>query len=231
MKIENLDWDSNLFGYSVGRILVEKNDTSHLKEVLFDSKFRLIYIESESPISERFLYHADTKVVYSKEIIFKNTFENNCSNVIPFNRQVLDYLQIEKLALVSGKYSRFAVDNKFIKNEFEKLYKIWIKKSIEKEIAKEVLVLVENHLIQGFVTIGEKNKDTSDIGLIAVIPDSQGKGYGSLLIKAAENFSFVNNYKRIQVVTQQVNQNAVRLYCKNGFSLFKTTYIYHFWNI
>ena len=96
-------------------------------------------------------------------------------------------------------------------------------------MALEVLVYSVDEVLAGFITITNKSKTLTDIGLVAVDPKFQGKGIGGVLVEAAEKYSFVNGYKEIQVVTQEYNKNAVKLYQKKGFDLYNKTYIYHYW--
>jgi len=82
--------------------------------------------------------------------------------------------ELEKLSIQSGKYSRYSVDKNIKRDKFEKLYTIWIKRSIGKEIADEVLVILDNGNIAGMITLGNKN-GKGDIGLLAVESRFRGK--------------------------------------------------------
>ena len=71
--------------------------------------------------------------------------------------------------------------------------------------------------------------DKGVIGLIAVSPLSQGKGYGHILNDACCNELIMRNINTIEVATQKDNKSACRFYEKCGFSVQSVTNIYHFW--
>ena len=208
--IKRLDWDSNFFGYEIGKIAInQKNEFS--TAALKDDNYKLIYVFSEEAIETNELILVDTKVVFHKLINEDKKgfgYKNRCE---PFNLCKHDLNKLENMAIESGKYSRFKLDSNFKKNEFERLYLEWIYQSYQKKMALEVLVYFIDEVLAGFITIINKSETLTDIGLVAVDPKFQGKGIGGVLIEAAEKYSFVNGYKEIQVVTQEDNKNAVKL--------------------
>jgi dTDP-4-amino-4,6-dideoxy-D-galactose acyltransferase len=226
--IKRLDWDSNFFGYEIGKIVVGPKNKFRIG-ALKDNNYKLIYVFSEEPIEINQLILVDIKVGFHKWINEDKkgfAFKNRCE---PFNLCKHDLNKLENLAIESGKYSRFKLDSNFQKNEFERLYLEWIYQSYQKKMALEVLVYSVDEVLAGFITITNKSETLTDIGLVAVDPKFQGKGIGGVLVEAAEKYSFVNGYKEIQVVTQEDNKNALKLYQKNGFDLCNKTYIYHYW--
>lgn len=135
---------------------------------------------------------------------------------------------LEALAIQSGPYSRFSVDPKLPEEKFIELYKIWINRSLKKEIADEVLVIREGENVVGMVTLGEKD-GKGDIGLIAVERDRRGRKYGEALVRAAQCWFIRRGYEFGQAVTQGGNIPACSLYKKCGYSVEKVEYFYHFW--
>ncbi len=82
----------------------------------------------------------------------------------------------------------------------------------------------------GFVTIGARKKNVSEIGLIAVDQTFRGKrGSEILIINAVEKMvNLVGLY--INVSTQEDNTPAMKLYASLGFKPVSKKYIYHIWN-
>jgi dTDP-4-amino-4,6-dideoxy-D-galactose acyltransferase len=227
--IKRLDWDSNFFGYEIGKMVVNPKNEFSIGE-LKDNDYKLIYVFSDEPIDTNELILVDTKVIFHKLIEEDKKKSINSDRCEPFNLVKHDLNKLENMAIESGKYSRFKLDSNFQKNEFERLYLEWIYQSYQKKMALEVLVYSVDEELAGFITITNKNKNLSDIGLVAVDPKFQGKGIGGILLDAAEKYSFVNGYKEIQVVTQEDNINAAKLYRKKGFDFDSKTYIYHYWS-
>ena len=73
------------------------------------------------------------------------------------------------------------------------------------------------------------DKEKGHIGLIAVSPDTQGKGYGKALIDSCENELLNKGYYKLEVSTQIDNKQACLFYEKCGFKIKDITNIYHFW--
>lgn len=225
--INKLTWDSDFFGFNVGKFTVEntKFDEINFKE---ESKnFQLVYLFSNQEINvSDDLKLVDIKTTFEKKI---NTNIVDNKSIISFDSEIHNYKELEELAYLSGVFSRFKIDENFRNNEFEKLYKIWLDNSLDFSFAFQVLVKVINGKITGFVTLKKNNEETSEIGLIAVSADFQGRGIASELIQKAEYESLKKGLKTIKVRTQFENKPAVKLYLKNGFEIIQKTIIYHYW--
>ena len=226
---ETLNWDSNFFKFPVARINDEVDilDNTNILQNLFESNIKLAYYSSSQKLiipGNNFydIKLVDKKITYLKEITDLPVNEN----IIFYDKNYPEEKLIS-LALESGIYSRFNVDEKIGHENFEALYKQWIVRSVAKEIADEVLVYKINGEIAGFVTAGKKNK-RADIGLIAVDQSHRGKGIGKALMYSAENY-YAGNLKSIQVVTQGNNMPACKLYESCGYLVEKQEYFYHLW--
>ena len=230
MIIKKLIWDSTFFGYNIGKcILSDSNifDARRFKNQA--SSFKLVYVFADYEINHSQLKLVDIKVTLVKK---KEKNENVDYNKIKiYNKEEDDFFQLEKLALISGKYSRFKIDVNFENNEYENLYKEWIKNSIYKDKALAVNVFKEENKILGFATLHKKTEFLCDIGLVAVDKNMRGKRIGTKLINYTSEQGFKMGFKKIQVVTQKNNRAAVGLYEKSGFNLFKIEYVYHYWNL
>jgi dTDP-4-amino-4,6-dideoxy-D-galactose acyltransferase len=227
--IDKLTWDSEFFGYNVGLYNLE-NDRFDNK-LFHENKenFELIYIFSESEIElelENKIKLVDVKTLFEKKVS-NNLIDNE--TIISFDSSIHNYSELEQLAYLSGTFSRFKIDTNFKNNEYYKLYKIWLDKSIEYSIALKVFVKIIDNKIAGFVTLKKNNEKTSQIGLIAVSDAFQGRGIASELIKKAEFESFINGFEYFQVPTQFENKPALKLYEKNGFEIINKVFIYHYW--
>lgn len=227
--IEKLKWDSDFFGYPVGRIQLETAHYSHISDITKDTAgFRLVYLVCPKRIRTTIkgLKLVDIKTRFSKQI--NNEQSDSFGRIHEYSGGADD--QLERLALQSGVFSRFKADANFVNNEFERLYLKWIKESINKTIADKVVVYKkDSNKCIGFITL-KFNEDFSEIGLIAVDEGSRGKGIGKTLLSYAAYITQEMGLQKIEVVTQHENHPAVGLYKKCGYGIISKKYIYHLWN-
>lgn len=227
--VEELQWDSNFFGFPVGRIDVDAVKEESWKAALAEKKhYRVIYIFSDHEIKTvpPEVTITDIKVTFRKEI---NQVEKDLSSISEYDPHKHSYEELLDLVYLSGTYSRFKKDVGFSYKGFLKLYREWIDISIRLETTK-VLVKQNSGVIAGFITLDEVSKETSKIGLITVHPEYRGKNLGTQLIQACQQVALDQGKSILEVSTQDDNVAAKNLYVKNGFKINKIKYIYHLWN-
>lgn len=225
--INRLDWNSECFGYEVGRMEVDHPEDFSPGELPAITKgFKLVYIFSKDEVSARYdnFILADRKVLLKRET---HMLTDDFSDIRSYQENVTE--QLLKLAFQSGEFSRFKTDKAFRNNEFQKLYSEWIKNSVDRTIADDLFIFGEVNDIQGFITLSKKGT-VADIGMVAVDSAYRGRGIGSVLVRYAVDRAYKMGYHEIQVVTQYENRAAMAIYEKNGFSLSDLTYIYHYRN-
>lgn len=218
MQIQHLSFDSDLFGYQVGKIQVTDIwDEEAFLELAED--FKLVYLFSAKPLEI-----SDSRILrLSKNLLFKKgiEFQADCEKqAFSLNYEVIPP-DLYSLAFQSGEFSRFKKDSRLELNEFEKLYSKWIEKEVE-----EIHVLVLKDL-SGMVTFSV-NEEISKIGLLAVDKSQRNSGLGSALMNAAESASIKLGAKEVQVQTQDINQAACALYSKLGYEIDREEFVYHF---
>ncbi len=231
MDIQKLQWDSDFFGYPVGK--VEFSNKGEFSYELFRKeahKFKLVYIFSNEMLENDKLNLVDLKVVLSQKLTPKMGFISIDENIKSYNEVDYDYQQLKDLALASGVYSRFNNDENFEENEYTKLYERWIENLAIRGRAFDICIYCEYNKILGFTTIEEKTPQLADIGLVAVDKLARGKGIGTKLIENAKHRAYLKGFKAIQVVTQSANIRAVELYKRCNFKIENQNYIYHYWN-
>jgi dTDP-4-amino-4,6-dideoxy-D-galactose acyltransferase len=227
LEVQNRDWDSLFFGIKIGQVFYT-GDFKELSDILRENKeFKLIYLFSEKSIPEFDNYLVDIKVVFNKKterIDSKfDDIEVVTSEIPQFYNDLLD------LALLSGKYSRFKTDKNLPKGSYERLYKTWLDKTLNKTFGKIIFISRQASEIAGFITLNNLDSTTCEIGLIAVSEKHQGLGIGRKLIQYTTNYAINEGYSNIKVATQGVNLAAIKLYEKSGFKKNIETYIYHIW--
>ncbi len=229
-----LDFDSKLFGFPVAKIMPECLTPAELEAILDYLRGKDVHLAywasaSDDVISQQAAqafggFLADRKVTYQQSL---TEHRPEPTNAIAYpegspNQELVD------LALDSGCYSRFRIDPKIPREIFTQLYQQWITNSTKHEIAKEVLVIHRDQKIVAMATLGDKQA-RGDIGLLAVAQDYRGMGLGQQLLQAAKDWFFTHGYADCQVVTQQANLPACRLYERGGFKAELIENFYHFW--
>lgn len=240
IQIEHAPWDSSFFQCKIGIVHIAA-DTSVTTEMLseiinkasrFQYKTIYIMLQHDNIIDNRMLNPfnncitlVDKKRIYTKAI--NSTDHFSYSSIQSFKSAQIPE-ELYSLALESGKHSRFKIDTHFPKGAFALLYKTWIERSVNNDIADDVLVHYENNKIEGFLSY-KINKSVCTIGLIAVSPACQGTGIGSKLIDYLEREMSEQGVLTIDVATQSENIQACTFYEKKRFQISTITNIYHLW--
>lgn len=224
MNLVKLDWDSNFFGYPVGIVKLdgERFDESKFKRLT--QEVRLVYVTNQNEIKSESLCCGDTKVVFSKAPIDREF----PTEVIDAPVELMD--EMKSIGLQSGIWSRFALDPNFNHSDFERMYSIWVGRSMKKEIAYRTLTVLVDGGPGGILTLGDDGNGISSIGLFAVAEEQRGKGIGRKLLEAADAISFARGDRELRVATQGKNSSACAVYEHFGFQRISETYIYNYWN-
>lgn len=246
MIVTPLPWDSAFFEREVGKVtFLEIEDYQPLAELHLDNRFDLIYAfdpacqwnvgtEAHPSYTCRL---ADSKVMFA----WKPTDEKRPDAGPIFAADVSDYFawqvpeKLRDLALQSGVHSRFRTDPGFGAGYFEKMYTIWIEKSLRRENCRYVLTKTEvdpqgHTTMAGFVTFDiDDQKRWGSIGLIAVDSAFRGAGIGSILMDQVKQLTLYLGLDGFEVATQKENQGACNFYTRNGCYVQSEVDIYHLW--
>lgn len=226
MNIRILDWDSQFFGFKVGEI----SDFSAEPIMIEDKEIYFVQIKSEENVEPNLIdfekKYQEAKVVFAKELQQKHSIEKDIRD---FDEFPLDKEIFYPIAYESGKYSRYKQDSNFSEEKFRELYEAWVKNSINKTFATKIFYIAnEEGIPKGFVSL-KVSLDNAHIGLIGVLPQYQGEGLGSVLLKGCENFCIENRVKTLYIPTQLENIPACNFYKKMDYNIDEIVYIKHFW--
>ena len=231
-----LEWDSQFFEFPVAEISTKNLTVEQIRCMLDELRkheIRLVFWASLNRMDEHAMSAlngilANQKITYLCDLSAQHPLNwPGMDRVVPYTSSV-PVSDLEHLALLSGSYSRFNVDPRIPNKKFKMLYKQWIHKSLSHEMADEVLVIRVQNQTAGMVTVGQK-QGRGDIGLVAVDSPFRGKGYGEMLVRAAQKYWIDRAYSMMQVVTQKSNIPACRLYQKCGFFADHSEFLYHIW--
>ncbi|MDZ7279897.1 dTDP-4-amino-4,6-dideoxy-D-galactose acyltransferase [Pantoea eucrina] len=108
-----------------------------------------------------------------------------------------------------------------------RFYAQWIENAVRGTFDHQCLIACDEHgALQGFVSMREADGDMR-IGLLAVLPDAQGRGVGQRLLLAAADWGRARQLERLHVATQLSNLTAMRLYLRSGARLESTAYWFY----
>jgi dTDP-4-amino-4,6-dideoxy-D-galactose acyltransferase len=234
MKAESLAWDSRFLGVPVSRIDAEGASQQDLLETadrLRAEGVHLVYLFSDEALAPAIADAlkarlVDRKVTYRMEADALPT-RHPSEAVTPYAPD-MPQADLERLAIEAGKFSRFRVDPGIDAGKFAELYTQWLRKSLTREIADEVLVVAEAGRVRGLVTTALSG-GAGKIGLVAVDEASRGRGLGRQLVEAAKRWFAARGAAFADVVTQQDNVAACRLYETCGFRVHQVQHVYHLW--
>lgn len=230
MEIRTLQWDSAFFGLRIGRAdILSTEDALFLaaQHEELKQQFDLLYIFDSNNIgfTANGALLVDEKILYSKPCEPRKQY-----NDISIFKQATPSDDLYRLALVSGGYSRFKLDERLPQGSYERLYTRWIENACPKDgTNKQILTFLDtNNIAKGMITIDHQS-ELGHIGLVAVDTDCQHQGIGGKIMSTLDGYLFNLGVKTLEVPTQKANTDACRWYEKNGFTVQSRTQIYHWW--
>lgn len=225
--LEYLDWDSKFFCKEIFRCDIRNSDNIlEIQNELSRLNGDLCYVFSLLKLNikhDKFCFLADEKVTFVKDL--KENFKGLSSQYVVSTNEFSSKLY--DLALLSGHKSRFKTDF-HLNSQFSLMYKIWLEKSLNHQIADEVFVFQKAGEQLGFVTV-KKINEVAYIGLIAVDEKYHRMNIGKSLLTQVESWCLLNGVIKLEVPTQMKNEQACSFYKKNGFLVKKIDYIYHYY--
>jgi dTDP-4-amino-4,6-dideoxy-D-galactose acyltransferase len=242
-QVVRLNWECEHFGFATGVLHARGLDDRDLWSALEsarDAHFAFVVVTMEP---DRVIDAALTCEFCGTLTDRKATFSQTLPLAQPANgrqghpRSIAEYSahatspELLKLAIASGAHSRFNVDPRFPRERFLEMYRIWIERSVRREIADTVLVAHDPTIadgLNGMVTVAVAN-DTGKIGLLAVAEQARGRGVGRRLLESAHEWMRSHGADEARVITQMANSPACGLYRTCGYTLSAVEDYYHFW--
>lgn len=230
MRVERLAWDSDFFGLRIGRTCISSEEdamalASQRKNLEGDYDLLYVFTSHGMRLPDEKAKLVDEKVVFSlSKVIFSEANPN--IELWDVNKGVTD--ELLHLALVSGKYSRFKLDESLPSGSYERLYSRWIEQSVNQGMASEVFCYILEDAPRGMVTLNRK-ADVGTIGLVAIHENYQHRGIGSAMMRHVIMYAREHGCSKLSVTTQYKNVSACLMYEKVGFLLESVTDVWHWW--
>ena len=222
--MQKLEWDSNFWDIDMFHL-----DVSNEIEIKLPDKKNFI-IQSLCELSdnsfinmlerEGFLFK-ESKITLSKTNINNKNINN--LNYRKFSFEDLKIVENNCFELF-GKNSRF---NIFPDEKVNEFYYTWFKNSIFGEMDDACIGYFDDNNLAGFVTYRIRGPRVS-IGLLGVLPDSQGQGISQLLLSYIDNIAMENTMEIVSISTQGTNINALNAYIKNGYRIQSIKHWYYY---
>jgi dTDP-4-amino-4,6-dideoxy-D-galactose acyltransferase len=152
-----------------------------------------------------------------------------CDGVRP--AELRDLPRLREIAARSHRDSRFYADGNFPREACDRLYAVWVERSmLDREFAGAVFVTEnEDGEADGYITCASREEAGGEIGLVAVDAAARRQGKGRRLLARAGRWFADRGSERISVVTQGSNVAALRLYERYGFTADRVELWFHWW--
>ncbi|MCY4018848.1 MAG: GNAT family N-acetyltransferase [Chloroflexi bacterium] len=234
-----LPWDTNHFGYRIGRANIHCLDEESYqllkdscKKVEIDCLYFLADASDQASILELqrhgFIF-VDIRSTLELKVPGPPTPQSNGDAIIR-SSSVGDLETLAAIARDSFMSTRFYTDP-FLNNEkASTMYQIWLTKSVTTDYADRVVVAEVNRKSVGFVTCHlDRVSSEGKIGLVALARSAQGKGLSQTMVLYALEWFLDQGMKSVSVITQGHNIAAQRLYQRCGFLTRSTELWFHKW--
>ncbi|MGA2489248.1 MAG: GNAT family N-acetyltransferase [Anaerolineales bacterium] len=232
-----LEWDSAFFGVTIARVnrnRLEVETVAQIMDWCREKKVSCLYFLADSNHVETLrlaekngFYLTDIRVTYEHSLRGMGEQHESVPNIRLAVPQDLPVLR----AMTDSSYrdSRFYYDGHFPEEACNRLYEIWIEKSLS-GYAEAVLVMGEPGQPEGFVTCNTSLPEAiGKIGLVGVSRSSRGQGVGKALMLESLHWFTAHGMAFAQVATQGRNISAQRLYQRCGFLTKEVRFWYHRW--
>lgn len=231
-----LKWDSDFFGRKTASLRCGAATSERLLgeelQRAREEGFELVYLILEEDLRQKQQLDlgcehrlVDVKYTFGCEVMNHPLLAIDTEAVKPYNREGE---RLYELAFQAGEHSRYRLDPKFRKGEFERFYRTWVENSLRGQMADSLFVVGEPAAPLGFVTLKRHDKEAS-IGLIAIAEGARGTGWGRQLVARCLKEANGWGCRHLTVATQQENKQACGFYRHCGMELEEQCTIYHCW--
>lgn len=231
LEFNKLEWDSEFFGFPVGKLIQEIDSENDLKNFYSETDLKLIYYITKKELVEELRSNEFFDVILVDEKVSIQKTLNRDAKIHP-KVEIYDEEEVDpdlmRLAFTAGLHSRFFKDKNISHGKAKELYQIWIEKSVKRILADIVLVYRLDKRIIGFMTILTESKNPH-VSLLAVDPEFEGRGVSFALMSSMEGILISKGYEIVKSETQDQNKKAKLIYRRQGVEFKEKHYVYHLW--
>jgi dTDP-4-amino-4,6-dideoxy-D-galactose acyltransferase len=229
--VEQLDWDSEFFGFPIGRVRsdVGATDIAAAVREADGRTLRCVYL-CASAKDERLLDEAQRLgfIVRDVRVTLQGRIPSSSAEspeVEPAGLAALDGLAA--IARQRFQTTRFFADPGFDRDRCRELYVAWLRRGLQ-PATDRVTLIAENG--RGFVVCRfNRPANRGEIELIGVAEEAEGHGVGASLVAGAQATFARERLTDMRVVTQGSNIAAQRLYQRHGLLTHEVALWLHRW--
>lgn len=231
MTYQALDWDSDYFGFPIGRVSpASPADLEPAVAAADADRVRCLYLLC--PADDDETLHAAIGLgfrPYDVRIELGRALEAAPAAAPDVRAARLDDVpELERIVRERLVGTRFWVDPGFPHDRVAELYVQWLRRGLETPTERRTLVA---GAAEGVVICRlDVAAGLGTIELVAVAGAAEGRGVGSRLLAAADAVFADAGLTRVEVVTQARNVGAQRLYQRHGYRTERVGWWLHRWS-
>lgn len=240
-----LEWDSDIFGFKIGKIenvpmkihnplkykllnkIVKDCKTEHYVHV--SCRIRLKDFETIHILEKLEFNIFDIQITLSTPEEFSNTSIGFLREFIIREALEKDLVQLKEVMKGCFTDTRFVIDPKFPRNGVNKLYFEWIKNSVLNPKQSVFVVQDKKSKLLTAFSIASFDPDSEEtlgikigsVDLIAVSEKHRNQGIGRMLTMFVLNW-FKEKVDKVEIRTQISNIPAIRAFMHGGFTEFSS---------
>jgi dTDP-4-amino-4,6-dideoxy-D-galactose acyltransferase len=232
---ERLAWDSQFFGFNIGRLWGNRLTPERAREAVRwcrDHAIRCLYFlaDADDPATNQNAADAgfrmvDVRCTYECELPSWHPAVDSPA-VRPY--EPADLSAIERIAAANHTDSRFYFDSHFSRERCDELFAGWIRRSCA-GLADAVFVAGFAGSPAGYITCHAGDGGRGSIGLFGVHPAFRGHGLGQQLAAVALKHLRSLGIQRVEVVTHGRNVRSQQMCQRSGFVIGSLELWYHLW--
>lgn len=237
--VEQLAWDSEFFGRSIGRVRMGRLDPSSAAQLVGEAAeagLECVYFVAGSDdvatvlaAEERGFHLVDVRVVLERAAALPVVAHAEGREFIVEPASAEDLPQLEPIAVQVARFSRYACDPRFTTAETTRLYRVWIGNALRGYA--DVVLVARAHAggdVLGFLCC-KMHGELCDFQLVGVAEEQRQRKIGRALLEAGILWGQQQAAKRVQIVTQGRNVATQRAVQQLGFLTSEVKLCYHLW--
>ena len=232
-SIEQLDWDTEFFGYKTGKAILNKPlsdfEWSSLHKQLHEYELSVIKNLNSEICNAQLIARYTNAFLAEESIILTKKLTGTAT--IPDNVEIHSNYPRDERMIEMANYigSRFVEDPMLKEHGGAEVYRQWLINSFEKE-DKIFGLSKTGEDLNGYILFSFTGSNCFG-ELMNVAPTSLRNGIATGLFAAMEATAYQRGCMEISLGAQLKNYKAINLYHKIGYRQTACHQVYHLWNI